>query len=608
MNQRLPSFIALLFCSFAGLPAHGQSGYEVSLAEEETALVIQARKILAAYHDEKPAKGNRKLHLICWRPNDREYPADNAERLTRIMEHIQNFYADEMERMGLGRRSIQLDYDEVGKMVIHHVVGSAPFADYKKPEGQRVKADCWPVLKAAGLDPDRETVVIFTNLSNWDPEKNTFFHKSPYYASGNHRGGIAWQLASPELDTKNLKLKEPMIQDGEYGEISLGKHNSIFIGGIAHELGHGLGLPHCRERDDEKAAYGTALMGSGNRTYGDELRGEGTGSFLTLAHGLRLASHPQFSGSVKGMNLPAKATFSEMRVTPVKQHFVVTGKVTSPIPVYALIAYLDPNGGSDYDARTVCAVPTSEGDFELDCHSLVKGTKSAIRVVALLANGGKSTWSSAYELPKDGTPDISLMTVTTELTDFASALNQNQQGQAKALAEAFPKGSQSRTVAKAILAGRNPNRMALDPGELDAKLKRIPLSQMKPSEVSVGWGKPAYDFLPREEALLVAGGQLFTTGIYAHAPAKHAYTLPEGHDWKTLTGACGLPDQRGGSVAFRITADGKEVFQSPTVEPGITHTYEIDLRGVSELTLEVTNGGDGEAADWGYWFDPILSR
>ena len=131
---------------------------------------------------------------------------------------------------------------------------------------------------------------------------------------------------------------------------------------------------------------------------------------------------------------------------------------------------------------------------------------------------------------------------------------------------------------------------------------------MKPTSVSIGWGKPAYDFLPRQEALLVAGGQLFTTGIYAHAPAKHVYTLPEGHDWKTLTGSCGLPDQRGGSVAFCISADGKEVFRSPIVEPGITHAYKIDISGVSELTLEVTNGGDGEAADWGYWFDPVLSR
>jgi len=39
--------------------------------------------------------------------------------------------------------------------------------------------------------------------------------------------------------------------------------------------------------------------------YGDEERDEGKGSFLTLAHALRLASHPQFSGSIKGLGLAA---------------------------------------------------------------------------------------------------------------------------------------------------------------------------------------------------------------------------------------------------------------------------------------------------------------
>ena len=381
--------------------------------------------------------------------NDREYPADNDERLQRILEHIQKFYADEMERIGLGRRSIRFDYDDEEKLVIHHAVGSAPFADYKKPEGDRVKKDCWPVLKAAGLDPARETIVIFTNLSDWDPDKNTFVHKSPYYARGTHREGLAWQLSSPELDTKNLALKEPMIRDGEYGNISLGKHNTIFIGGIAHELGHGLGLPHCRERDDEKAAYGTALMGAGNRTYGDELRGEGRGTFLTLAHALQLAAHPQFSGSVKGMNLPAKATFSEMSVKAAEKHFAVSGKVASPIPVYAVVAYLDPEGGSNYDARTVCAVPSSDGVFHLDCHPLVKGKKADLRVVAMMANGANSTWRSSYEVSKEGVLDMSLMEVSTDLSDFVVAVGDNRFDQAKKMMEKFPEGSRSIVASEA---------------------------------------------------------------------------------------------------------------------------------------------------------------
>lgn len=600
--------LALVVHLTAGPSVQSRAEDTSPLAMAEVALVAEAAKILDAYHQGTPTSEERKLHLICWRPNDREYPADNAERMTRIMEDIREFFADEMERHGFGRRTIQLDYDDAGGLVIHHAVGSAPFADYKKPEGERVKADCWPILKEAGLNPDRETIVLFTNLSDWDPVKNTFFHKSPYYASGNNRKGLAWQLMSPELDTKNLSLKAPLIQDGEYGRISMGKHNSIFIGGIAHEVGHGLGLPHCRERDDEAGAYGTALMGSGNQTYGDELRDEGRGSFLTLAHALRLASHPQFSGSIKGMNLPSKATFSALKVEPVDSHFTFSGHVSSPVPVYAVIAYLDPEGGSDYDARTVCAVPSASGDFQLNCLPLVAGKKAAIRVVALMANGTTSTWKSSYEVGADGTPDISLMQTTTELTDFVEAINRDQIAEANEMIDGLPKNGRSRVVAEAIIEGKTEGRVNPGINEIPETSSTYSLSRVKADVEEVGWGKPVYNYLPREETIIVSGGRLYTEGIYAHAPARHIYEFEKDHDWKTLSGICGLPDQRGGSVVFRIKADGKEVFKTPTVEPGVTHAYEVDLADVEKLELLVDDAGDGPAVDWGYWFDPVLSR
>ncbi len=605
MNNVVPR---LLLACFASVIAFDSAADEALKARQD-AIVQQATAILDAYHGEE-RNAERKLRVICWRPNDREYPADNTERLTRIMKHIQAFYADEMERLGFGRRSIALDLDEKDQLVIYHAVGSAPYADYKKPEGDRVKDDCWPVLKEAGLDPDRETVLIFTNLSDWDPDKLTFFHKSPYYASGSNRRGVAWQLASPELDTKNLPLKKPMIRDGEYGRISLGKHNSIFIGGIAHELGHGLGLPHCWGHEEEVAAHGTALMGSGNRTYFDELRDEGEGSFLALASALRLASHPQFSGSVKGLNLPASATFSEMKVRNQARGFELSGNVTSPVPVYAVLGYLDPEGGGDYNSRTVCAVPDPDGNFTLNCDQMVNGKPAEIRVFALLANGAVSRWQSSYEVDPTGVADLSMMQATLELGDFVAALNRKDAAAARQLAEALPEDGRSHTVARMILAGRDPGRLtiSLDEYEKQADGSMLSLSLVEPTEVKVGWGQPVYDYLPRDEVLLTSGTRLFTTGIYAHAPARHAYELPEGHGWKKLSGFCGLPNQRGGSVAFRIVVDGKEVFASPVLEGGQSEHFEVDLSEAGKVELIVDNGGDDNAVDWGYWFDPILSR
>jgi len=365
-----------------------------------------ARAILDAWHADKPRPGNRMLHIVYWTPADREPATAYRQRLSRILSHIRKFYATEMERIGFGPRSINLQQDKDGLLKIHLVKGTDPYAEYNVKSGQKIRRECLPTLSEAGIDSNRETVVIFCNLGEWDEKTRTMRHRSPYYAGGSHRSGTAWQLDEPILDTKRLTEKTK-IRDGQYGRISMGKHNSIFIGGIAHELGHALSLPHNRERPDERAAFGTALMGSGNRTYGDELRGEGKGSFLTLAHAMRLASHPQFSGSIKGMPLPVRADFSNFKITKVPGGFHCSGQIKSKIPVYALVAYADPEGGSDYDATTVTAVPGSDGKFLLKCTTHTAGKKAQLRIIACHANGATSKKAFSYSVADDGSVDIS---------------------------------------------------------------------------------------------------------------------------------------------------------------------------------------------------------
>ena len=574
---------------------------------DELEQVAAACRILDAWHADQPEPGQRNLHMVCWTPADRELPADYQPRLTRIMRHIQEFYANEMQRLGFGNRTIGLMLDDKQQLILHVVRGLHNTDHYSGPSGNEIRNECLPVLRQAGIDADRETILIMCNLATWDEATLQFTHKSPYYAGGSYRSGTAWQLDSPELDSTNLSLTEPIIQDGQYGRISLGKHNSIFIGGIAHELGHALGLPHCKARPDE-AVRGTALMGSGNRSYGDELRGEGRGSFLTLAHALRLAAHPQFSRSMKGLKTDATAAIDHLSIAAEGKAITVTGVVSGSPPVYAVVAYFDPDGGSDYDATTATAVPDATGRFMLQSDALTRGKRGELRLFPLHVNGSAAGQMSqtkhrySYAVDADGTPDLSSIQTRQELEPFIAALISKDQSRSKQLAAEI-KSQKAAAIARSLM---QPSTAEQTPAEYNGDSFSISLTNFKPTTAKVGWGQPVYDRLPDDTILLESGGEVFNTGIYAHAPASHLYQLSG--KWQTLSGKAGLAAGHDGSVQFEIKGDGKTLWKSKIVNTDKTLDFDVDLKGVQQVELLTGPTEDGPSADWALWLEPVLKR
>ncbi|BCU76817.1 NPCBM/NEW2 domain-containing protein [Luteolibacter sp. LG18] len=580
--------------------------------EEIAAQVAAARPILDGWQNQNPERAQRKLHIVYWSPSDREPAPRYRERLSTIMEDIRKFYAEEMEKMGFGPRTFALDHAADGLINIHVIKGRQPYAHYDVPSGDEIRNECKDQLAKEGVDLENETIVLFCNMSNWDPEKRTISQNSPYYASGTNRRGCAWQVDSPILELSQLANKGDKVQDGQYGNISLGRYNSIFIGGIAHELGHALSLPHNQERHDQHENCGIALMGSGNREYRAAQRGEGLGSFITLAHGLRLASHPLFCGSVKGMKDQPTAAPSDLSIKADGKALVVSGKVTSKVPVYGVVAYFDPAGGGDYDAPTATAVPDKDGRFTLTGNDLVAGKSGELRLFFLEANGipsgflSQTPYAWSYLVKPDGTADVSAIEAAMTLKPLFDVASQ---GGAAATA-AFGKidFSKSDPVVKQAATSlvRAASKTAPLPVPADEKGAFCALTTARWTSAKTGYGAASSGMLPEAPWVFAAGGRLFPDGLYAHAPATYTWQL--GGTWKTLSGSCGLIDGRDGSVGFRITGDGKELFKAAKVKDGKVHDFKIDVTGVKELQLLTDDGGDDVRSDWGAWLAPVLTR
>lgn len=571
---------------------------------DDRQLAAAAREILLCWQTAHARPAKRFLHVVCWTPSDREFPAGYRDRLSRMLLHIQNFYAEEMQRNGFGMRSFNLELEEDSRVVMHEVRGNHPTNHYEKKSGSEIRKECLPVLKQARIDADQETIAIFCNLANWDEKTLRFSHKSPYYAGGTYRSGTAWQLDSPELDTRNLSKTAPRIRDGEYGRISLGKHNSIFIGGMAHELGHAFGLPHVKARPDERDR-GTALMGAGNRTYGDEIRGEGRGTFLTFAHALRLASHPQFSEVLETETNQPKSSLRDLEIRAEGKAIAVSGILTGNPPVYGLVAYFDPEGNADYNQTSVVAVPDEAGRFKLQCDALVPG-RGVLKLVPLHANGAIGDGSAltlmrySYRIANDGTPDLKSIQTRLALQPIVQALTQKNDELARRLAGEL-KNQEAKAIAAVLTDFNKPTKT---PAEYRGPSKVQNLTTFKANTSSVGWARPTFNRIPEDSVLLESAGEIFATGIYAHAPARHDYVL--GGRWKTFQGTVGIAAGHAGSVRFEIRGDGHKLWESPTVLPDQIVPFQISVQGIQQLELITAPTDDGKANDWGLWLEPQL--
>ncbi len=199
-------------------------------------------------------KNAHNLNVIYFTGNDAEPTPESDRRLSELLLHLQQYYGKEMARNGFGNRSFGLARTKNGNVDIYYIKGKNAHKSYAYGTGHGAciqEVEDW--FKAnPGKKMSTHTFII---MPTWQDEGYSDKNPGgvPFYGYGRY----CFALDYADFDIKHLGQK---TQEG--------KLLTKWYGGFAHELGHGMNLPHNNGTISINRALGTALMGAGNYTFG----------------------------------------------------------------------------------------------------------------------------------------------------------------------------------------------------------------------------------------------------------------------------------------------------------------------------------------------------
>ncbi|MGS2761653.1 hypothetical protein [Sinomicrobium sp. M5D2P9] len=252
------------------------------------------------------------LNIVYFVPTDNPAVADYEERLSELLIYFQDYVKSEMDRNGFGQKTFGLPVDTINNRVkLVTIQGEHDQATYDYGSGSSIISEINAYKQVHPEDFSSEHTLIIL------PER-TDGGSQPFYGSG--RSCFA-------LDNPNIKVEEIPVTSSNY------------IGGMLHELGHGLGLSHNKATVSEQQSLGTSLMGSGNTTFGRQP------TFITEVDCAILNRNQIFQSTpVPDIYEGATTTASpQLTFDDVTQSLHVQGSFTSDKTVSDILFWLDPN-------------------------------------------------------------------------------------------------------------------------------------------------------------------------------------------------------------------------------------------------------------------------
>lgn len=193
------------------------------------------------------------LNVVYFIPTDRSPDSAYLPRLSKFMLDGQAFYKTWMSYWGYGNKSFGLLKDSALQLVkITLIYGAKTAAEYVYSSGPTIRTEVQNYFTAHPSEKYSDQYLVVLCLQN-----HADCDDKPFY--GYVGGNWCFAVDYPGLD------------------IDAAAHTTSYVGGMMHELGHGLGMPHDGGLASVNTSLGTSLMGSGNTTYGK------TATYITKA-------------------------------------------------------------------------------------------------------------------------------------------------------------------------------------------------------------------------------------------------------------------------------------------------------------------------------------
>ena len=180
--------------------------------------------------DSMPGKTGPLVRLIYFLPRDRQPQPDIDAKMDKLIKEVQQFYADQMEAHGYGRKTFQLEKDITGKAVVHRVKGQFEDAYYLSADSGDIFVGAWAEVREH-FNTSQNVCLVAIDTSN-QSISNTAAGISN---TDGHWGGL---VAIPS--------------SGRYFNPPL----------AAHELGHTFGLYHDFHSSDRIMSLGPWSWGT----------------------------------------------------------------------------------------------------------------------------------------------------------------------------------------------------------------------------------------------------------------------------------------------------------------------------------------------------------